>query len=110
MMATDLIDFERYPLDDPSSVRRSATVEQARAGLRADGCAVIPDLVRPDALQRLHAEIEASVHDAHFSTNSMNPYFRTDPTPPIPIVTRSTRSLNGPADSSPAMPGQQTPR
>lgn len=84
MMATDLIDLERYPLDDPSSARRAATVGQARAGLRADGCAVIPDLVGPDALTRLHAEIEPNVQDAHFSTQSMNPYFRTDPDPAYP--------------------------
>ena len=83
-MATDLIDLEQYPLDDPSGARRVAAVEQARAGLRADGCAVIPDLVHPDAVTRLHAEIEASVDDAHFSTQSMNPYFRTDPDPAYP--------------------------
>lgn len=78
-MLTELIDHARYPLDDRSSSLRAATIEQARAGLRSDGCAVVRDLVRPDALAHLHAEIVANKHATHFSTQLMNPYFHTEP-------------------------------
>ena len=52
-----LIDLDRYPLDQPDSHRYRALVEQARAGLRADGCAVVTDLIRGDALPAMSDEI-----------------------------------------------------
>ena len=63
----DLVDLDTYPIDRPDSDAYGAVVEQARIGLRADGCAVIKDLVRPDALERLGREIWERKPTTHFS-------------------------------------------
>lgn len=75
----DLVDLAVYPIDQPESDRYREVVDQARAGLRADGCAVIKDLVRADALAVLGQEIRDRKHTTHFSTEVINPYFHTTP-------------------------------
>ena len=71
----ELIDLETYPMDRPGSHAYDEIVDAARDGLRAVGCAVITDLVRPDALERLGAEIWERKPTTHFSTQVINPYF-----------------------------------
>ena len=71
----ELIDLDRYPIDQPDSDGYRAAVAHARDGLRATGCAVIKDLVRPAALERLGAEIWERKPTTHFSTQVINPYF-----------------------------------
>lgn len=73
----DLIDLDRYPIDRPNSERYLAAVGEARSGLQKTGCAVIRDLVRPEALLVLGKEIEDRKHTTHFSTEVINPYFHT---------------------------------
>ena len=71
----ELIDLNRYPIDQPTSDAYVEAVANAHSGLRADGCAVIKDLVRPEALEQLGQEIWDRKHTTHFSTQVMNPYF-----------------------------------
>jgi len=71
----ELIDLERYPIDRPGSPEYQSVVDQARTGLRADGCAVIKDLIRPVARERLGEEIWERKPTTHFSTQVINPYF-----------------------------------
>ncbi len=71
----ELIDLDRYPIDQPNSDGYRAAVDHAREGLRESGCAVIKDLVRPEALDRLGAEIWERKSTTHFSTQVINPYF-----------------------------------
>ncbi len=73
----DLVDLETYPIDRPEGDGYRAVVDAARAGLRSVGCAVIGDLVRPDALAVLGREIEARKATTHFSRETINPYFHT---------------------------------
>ena len=47
---SQIVDLDRYPLHEPESAAYVAAVDAAREGLRADGCAVIKDLVRPEAV------------------------------------------------------------
>ena len=72
---SNLLDLERYPLDDQASPARLAAVETARDALRREGCAVIPGLVRTAGLADLRAEILAAKDQTHFSTQVINPYF-----------------------------------
>ena len=74
----ELVDLDRYPLHEPTSTAYVAAVDHARQGLRSVGCAVIDDLVRPEAVERLNDEIVARKHTTHFSTQVMNPYFHTE--------------------------------
>ena len=71
----EIVDLDTYPIDQPDSDGYRAVVEHARQGLRGDGCAVIKDLVRADALDRLGREIADRKHTTHFSTQVINPYF-----------------------------------
>lgn len=79
-----LLDLNRYPLDQPSSPAYRAVVDQARRELRATGCAVIKDLVQPSALAVLSAEIHDRKSHTHYSTQTINPYFHTEPDPSFP--------------------------
>ena len=73
-----IVDLDRYPLHEPESAAYVAAVDAARAGLRSVGCAVIKDLVRPEAVAQLNDEIVERKHTTHFSTEVMNPYFHTE--------------------------------
>lgn len=84
MELDDLLDLDRYPMHEPSSAGYLAAVNEARAGLRHDGCAVIRDLVRPTAVRAISAEIVARKHTTHFSTQNINPYFHVTPNPDFP--------------------------
>jgi len=75
MTLEELVDLDRYPIDQPDSAAYRAVVDDARTGLRSVGCAVIKDLVRPDGLARLGAEIWDRKDTTHFSTQVINPYF-----------------------------------
>ncbi|MEM7273000.1 MAG: arpA protein [Actinomycetota bacterium] len=79
-----LIDLDRYPIDQPGSARYDDVVAAARAGLQGDGCAVIKDLVRPEAVEQLASEIWERKTATHYSTEVMNPYFHTSPNPDHP--------------------------
>jgi hypothetical protein len=73
-----LIDLDRYPIDQPGTPGYDATVQAARRGLRSAGCAVIKDLVRPEALRLLSGEIVERKSATHYSQQTINPYFHTE--------------------------------
>ena len=93
---TDLVDLPAFPIHDPDSAGYLAAVDAARSGLRAEGCAVLGGLVRPDAVVRLNEEILERKHATHYSTQVMNPYFHTsvntDYPPDHPVNTFIERS------------------
>lgn len=74
---SQIVDLNRYPLHEPESAAYVAAVDAARDGLRSVGCAVVKDLVRPEAVALLNDEIVERKHTTHFSTQVMNPYFHT---------------------------------
>lgn len=74
----DIVDLQRYPLDQPGAEVLAAVVAAAQADLRADGCAVVKDFIRADALKLLADEIETRKPATHFSTEAINPYFHTE--------------------------------
>jgi len=80
----DLVDLDRYPIDQPDTDAYRATVAEAQTGLRSVGCAVIKDLVKPDAVRQLNDEIVARKHTTHFSTQVINPYFHMSANPDYP--------------------------
>ena len=80
----DLIDLDRYPIDRPDCPAYAAAVAQARTELRADGCAIVRDLVRGEAVRRLDDEIVLRKHTTHYSTDVINPYFHTSRSPDVP--------------------------
>ena len=74
-LLADLVDLDRYPITRPESTEYQAVVADAQQGLRADGCAVIKDLIRYQAVRAISDEIVARKHTTHYSTQVINPYF-----------------------------------
>ena len=100
----DLVDLNRYPIHEPANQAYRAAVDEARAGLRSVGCAVVKDLVPPPALAALSREINERKHATHYSTQNINPYFHTEPNPDYPdghtvntFIERSSGFLPGDA-------------
>ena len=81
---SDLVDLHRYPITTPGSADYVNAVEVVREGMRADGCAIAKNLVRPEVVQILSEEIVARKHTTHFSTQNINPYFHVTPDPGYP--------------------------
>ncbi len=79
-----VLDLETYPLDQYGSNAYWASVEAARVGLRADGCAVIRNLVRPDALTLMTGEVATMKPTTHYSETEINAYFGTESDPNLP--------------------------
>jgi hypothetical protein len=69
-----LVDLERYPLDDPDGARWQAAVERVRNDLRGNGCSVVPDFVRPDRREALRAEGAAVAPAAYYEVETVNVY------------------------------------
>ncbi len=80
----ELVDADRYPLGRPGDPAYRDAVDAARVGLRADGCAVVKQLVRPDAVAALNGEIVSQKHTTHFSRETINPYFHFHHSPDFP--------------------------
>ena len=80
----DIVDLDRYPIHRPHSDGYVAARDAARAALRADGCAVVADLVRPAALAAMSAESHAIKAATHYSETRINAYFGTRPDPDLP--------------------------
>lgn len=76
-LLTEMIDVDRYPLDDPEIVRR------VRRDLADRGCSVLTDFVRPDLRPRLRDEGVAVAHRAYYDVETVNVY-NTDPDPTLP--------------------------
>ncbi len=79
-----ILDLDRYPLDQPEAPGRAEALGMARRELADDGCAVIPALVRAEALAPACEEARAIVPAAHYSVDRINPYFGTEPDPTLP--------------------------
>ena len=61
----DLLDYDTYPLNDSSHPRYQSVVRHARAQLADDGCAAIPNLLRPTAVAVISREIIEQIGRAH---------------------------------------------
>lgn len=74
-----LIDYQRYPIDDPDNSRRHQVVEDCRHALTADGCAVLEGFISSSGLEQLLAEIQERKPLTYFSEKkNANVYFSSD--------------------------------
>jgi len=98
---SDIINTELYPIHDSGHVRLQALIEHARAELAEDGCCLLKNFLRPEALEQARAEGQALSGKTFYSVPRSTP---TSPktTPPCPRMTRAAHSWSAPAVSSPA--------
>lgn len=71
-----LIDLNRYPIDDPYSPTCLRLVDDCRAQLRETGVTTLPRFVRPDAIQRMAAEMQERAGAAYSSRGRHNVFLR----------------------------------
>jgi len=77
MDAAKLINFDRYPIERDADAR-AALLEQVRADLDADGCAVIKGFLSDLGIATLQAEADSVSDKGHRSFNRTNVYFTAD--------------------------------
>lgn len=68
------VDTARYPVHRPDAQARQAAVRAARDGLAHDGCARIPQFIRPDWQAALARETDALAPQAQYSRQAYTPY------------------------------------
>ena len=73
----DLIDFERYPIQD-AGPERDAVVGRVRDQLAKDGCAVLKRFLTPFGVRKVVQEADNVAHAAHKSRSRTNAYFTCD--------------------------------
>lgn len=76
----DLVDLETYPIHDLESPKRKALVDQCRKELDAVGCCRIPDIIKPESIERMRQEVERQRDEIYWSEDSHNPYMTKEDT------------------------------
>ena len=67
MNCSDIINRDRYPIDQIESAKRQTVVDEVRAELAKDGCAVIRDFFSHEGLAALVNEAEQRKTNAYYS-------------------------------------------
>lgn len=78
---TDLsewIDTQQYPLEDFGGAQMGAIVERVRAELAADGCAVLRNFMRPEALEQARQQGRELARKTYFLSARVNAWFTVD--------------------------------
>ncbi|MCG8918634.1 arpA protein [Actinokineospora sp. PR83] len=70
----EVVDTDRYPLDDPGGPTLTGVVDRARRELREQGCTVLADFIRPALQDALRAEGAAVAPQAHYEPETVNAY------------------------------------
>ncbi len=79
-----IINHQRYPVDQSDDPRRRAIVEQVRADLEADGCAVIRNFFSGEGLAALLAEAETRKAQTYYSPSKACNVYLNDGDPGFP--------------------------
>ncbi len=75
----DILDLDRYPLDQPGSPGWIALVDRCKADLARDGMFNLDGLLKPGAITRVIAEVKPVLDSASFiHRRSHNVYFRKE--------------------------------
>ncbi|UTW13047.1 HalD/BesD family halogenase [Marinobacterium rhizophilum] len=74
----DIVDLERYPIDDLEHPRTRELIARCREQLDETGCSVLPDFIRPASLARMKAEAYRLHSKVYWSEQSHNPYMTRD--------------------------------
>jgi hypothetical protein len=71
---SDLINIERYPIDDPGSAAWQAEVDITRSEIEKNGFRVLRDFIRPSLHERLRSEGEMVAPLAYYEAQDVNAY------------------------------------
>ena len=99
--ATDMVDLDRYPIDTAGdtagSARAAAFAQTCRDRFLADGLCVLPEFIRPEALETLAEEANGKLGDAWFCKSTHNAYLTPSDTslPADDVARRQERTFVG---------------
>ena len=79
-----IINYQHYPIDRHDDPRRQAVVEQVRADLESEGCAVIRNFFSSEGLAELLSEAETRKAQAYFSPSKACNVYLNDGDPEFP--------------------------
>ncbi len=74
----DLIDLVRYPINASNHPDYERLIASIRGDLEQDGCAVLKQFVKPEAVSYLLDDAHSAAPFAHSSKNRTNAYFGQD--------------------------------
>ena len=77
-----VVNLERYPIDDPDSTRNAAFAQACRRRFHQDGLRMLPDFIRPQALELLVGETTERLDGAWFCRSTHNVYLTQDDVTP----------------------------
>ncbi len=84
MICSEIINYKCYPIDLAGDPRREVAVEQVRAELADDGCAVIREFFSKDGLAALVEEAEVRKPHAFYSPSKNNNVYLNNGNPELP--------------------------
>lgn len=70
----DIVDLERYPIDQLDHPKTQQLIAQCREELNAVGCCKIPNMIRAESIARMKAEVDRKQEEIYWSEDSHNPY------------------------------------
>ena len=97
LTAARMVNLDRSPIDDPDSPRGGAFAQACRDRFLRDGLCMLPEFIRPEALEILVEEASRRIGDAWFCKSTHNVYLTpNDPgTPPGDVAARQERTFVG---------------
>ena len=81
---SEIINYQRYPIDLADDPRRRAAVDRVRAELASDGCAVVRNFFSQAGLAALLAEAEARKPQTYYSPSKACNVYLNDGNPDFP--------------------------
>jgi len=78
MELDQIVDLEKYPINDLENPTIKEVIKDCRERLDFDGCALIKDFLKPESIQRMQAEAERLYDQTYWSKGSHTPYFNKD--------------------------------
>ena len=102
LAAACMVNLEHCPIDDSDSADYDAFVRACRNRFLEDGLCMLPEFIRPEALETLAREATGCIEDAWFCRSTHNVYLtqsdstRNGPgTPPATVAERQERTFVG---------------
>ena len=74
MDPTQLVDLDRYPIDQTDGAACQALITACRRDVETQSICTLPGFVRPDALEALQAEAQVLAPTACHMDNMRTPY------------------------------------
>ena len=74
----EIINLEKYPINDIGSLKYKGLTNYTRAQLNEDGCCVLPNFIKEDSIKKMKKEAERNLEKVYWTKDSHNPYFTKD--------------------------------